>query len=349
MDSQKLIQWFEAEKRDLPWRQDPTPYAVWVSEVMLQQTQVAVVIPYFEKWMTLFPDIPSLAKAPLDSVIKAWEGLGYYSRARNLHAGAQYVMEHFQGQIPNTPEELGKIKGLGPYTVGAILSFAFHQKAPAVDGNVLRVLARYYMVEEEICRAKVQKELRNLTLSILPDERPWVFSEALIELGAKVCSKNPNCSICPVRAGCLAHRHGRQKELPMRKARASSIPLYREVLLIYANGSILVSKVEQGKVMAGLHEFPYIESTEDGLCRSQLHREVGSLCCCQVEQKATLQEVQHGFTRYRVTLRPFLFQAQQAHDIDGYEWVPLVFLKQLAFSAGHRKLVKQLEKVIYQT
>src|ERR1700722_10190653 len=179
-DIDSLKDWFVREKRDLPWRENPSPYAVWISEVMLQQTQASVVIPYFERWMARFPTVAVLAEASQGEVIKMWEGLGYYSRVRHLHQAAKDLMYRYAGDLPRTREGLEGIKGIGPYTRGAILSFAFHQKAAAVDGNVLRVLARYFAIEEEIEKAK--KSITELTESILPEEEPWIVMEGLIEL-----------------------------------------------------------------------------------------------------------------------------------------------------------------------
>jgi A/G-specific adenine glycosylase len=177
---EKLRSWFLSQRRDLPWRENTTPYAVWVSEIMLQQTQVAVVIPYFQRWMDKFPTICSLAAASIEEVIKEWEGLGYYARARNLHAGAQYVVKNHAGELPETEAELRKIKGLGDYTIGAIRSFAFNHKAATVDGNVLRVLARYYGISDDISKMKSVKKFQGLAQSLLPEIEPWIISESLM-------------------------------------------------------------------------------------------------------------------------------------------------------------------------
>ena len=188
LDFYPLKKWFLIEQRDLPWRKINDPYAIWISEIMLQQTQVAVVIPYYLKWMQRFPTIQALAEAESDEVIKMWEGLGYYSRARNLHAGARYLIEFFGGILPNNESDLAKIKGLGPYTIGALLSFAFHQKKAAVDGNVMRVMARCYELDDDIAKSKTQKKIRHLVEEILPEDESWIVNEALIELGATTVS-----------------------------------------------------------------------------------------------------------------------------------------------------------------
>jgi len=176
---QALKRWFLEVQRDFPWREDPSPYRVWVSEVMLQQTRAEVVVPYFERWMARFPTVEVLAEAPLDEVIKLWEGLGYYSRARNLHQGAQQIVRDYGGKLPNSADKLKKIKGIGPYTVGAILSFAFHQKVPAVDGNVLRVMSRYQRIEEDIAKQKTVKMIGQRVAEILPEKEPRIVIDLI--------------------------------------------------------------------------------------------------------------------------------------------------------------------------
>ena len=198
INNQSLITWFQENKRVFPWRDKISPYATWISEVMLQQTRAEVVVPFFLRWMRLFPTVETLAKAPIETVIKAWEGLGYYRRARYLHSAACSIMENHNGILPNTLENLQKIKGMGPYTVGAILSFAYKKKIAAVDGNVLRVLARHFEIGKEIDKQSTQKEIRDLAESILPEKESWIVNEALIELGATLYRpNNPHCTKAP--------------------------------------------------------------------------------------------------------------------------------------------------------
>jgi A/G-specific adenine glycosylase len=257
---QKLRSWFLSQKRDLPWRENPTPYAVWVSEVMLQQTQVSVVIPYFLRWMEKFPTIKSLAEAPIEEVIKEWEGLGYYTRVRNLHEGAHYVVKNHAGKLPSTAENLSKIKGLGAYTIGAILSFAFHQKAAAVDGNVLRVLSRYYSYHEDISKPKTVKKIREMAQLLLPDYEPWIISEALIELGATICARTPKCPECPLKNECKGYLEGNAHDLPVKSQKNPITSLFRGVTVIECEEQYLVVRGEKGKLMADLYQFPYFES-----------------------------------------------------------------------------------------
>lgn len=333
-----LYQWFQNEKRPLPWRENPTPYAVWVSEVMLQQTQVAVVIPYFLKWMERFPTIEVLAKAPLDEVIKVWEGLGYYSRARNLHLGAKQVLETFNGELPNTEKELATIKGLGPYTIGAILSFAFHQKAAAVDGNVIRVLSRLLKIEEDISKPKTLNSLREKALEILPDHEPWIINEALIELGATICKKSPDCPNCPLKKSCQAHLHGVADKLPFKSKKIAITPLHRQVAVITSNNHFLIQKQPQGKVMSGLHEFFYF----DAIDKTPFVKPIKEKLNLEVKFERPLPQVKHGFTRYRVLLTPALLTTPTKTPIDGFQWVEKEKLKDLPFSSGHRKILIQL-------
>jgi A/G-specific adenine glycosylase len=256
---EKLHLWFEENKREFPWREERTPYRVWVSEVMLQQTRASVVIPYFIRWMKLFPDIKSLAQASLSTVIKSWEGLGYYSRARRLHEGAKDIYHRFKGTLPSCPDQLRSIKGLGPYTIGAILNFGFHKKAPAIDGNVIRVLSRYFSIEENVGRASTKRLLEQKVNIWLENSAPWVTSEALIELGATICLPKPQCSICPIHSDCLGFSSGKASMLPIKTSSPEIIDLYRMVAVIESDGFFLVKKAEPGKVMADLYEFPYFE------------------------------------------------------------------------------------------
>lgn len=338
----RLKAWFQSTKRELPWRKEPTPYAVWISEVMLQQTQVNVVIPYFEKWIEKYPTVEALAKASLDDVIKSWEGLGYYSRARNLHAGARYLVEHHRGKFPDTREALLKIKGLGDYTVGALLSFAFHKKEPAVDGNVIRVLSRYYLIEDDVCKAKTQKYLRELAKAILPEEEPWILAEALIELGATICAKKAKCSECPLKTSCKAFQQGAVSRLPYKSAKVQIENLFRAVPLIACQGAFLIRRAGKGEIMSDLHEFPYFETDAKGFSEAVFKKEIKEKFHLKVTPVHKLPEENHGFTRYQVKLFPYLFACTEQISIEGYQWVSLKKLVDLPFSSGHRRILHVL-------
>jgi len=338
----QLKKWFSIEKRDLPWRQTNDPYAIWISEIMLQQTQVSVVIPYFEKWMEAFPTVEKLASSNIDSVIKIWEGLGYYSRARNLHSGAKYILEHHNGILPRCEIELQKIKGIGPYTLGAILSFAFHKKKAAVDGNVIRVLTRLYNLDIDVSKQKNVKQIHELAESILPDFEPWIIAESLIELGATICTKKPKCKECPLKLSCKAALHGTAEKLPIKSVKIKTEYLFRHAFLIFAKNKLLVKRGKPGEIMSDLYEFPYLEakSKDERLQLNQNH-----LFGISLEKTSDFEEVNHSFTRYRVNLSSSLFKAKEK-PIPGYEWMNIEELDRLSFSCGHKKLFLKLKAYV---
>jgi len=341
-----LKKWFLHAQRDLPWRQTSDPYAIWISEIMLQQTQVTVVIPYFLKWMHRFPTIHSLAEASIEEVIKMWEGLGYYSRARNLHMGANYLVEHFAGKLPDTEVELTKIKGLGPYTIGAILSFAFHQKKAAVDGNVLRVMARCYQLSDDIAKSSTQKKMRQIVEQILPDEEPWIVNEALIELGATICQRKPKCHLCPLTDQCLSHLQGTIEKFPVKSKGAAVTKLYRAVTLFQCKNKYLVKKGQSGAVMADLYEFPFINTSANRLSESEIVLSVKEHFQIDAQHLQTLPAISHGFTRYKVYLNPYLLSVcEQTHHKD-YEWLSLKELIDRPFSSGHRQILQYLVNLL---
>lgn len=344
-DCNALKKWFLREQRDLPWRDNRDPYRVWVSEMMLQQTQASVVIPYFERWMERFPTINDLAKASLDDVLKVWEGLGYYSRARYLHAGARYLLEQHKGQFPEQIEEMQKIKGLGPYTMGAIRSFAFHHKVPAVDGNVIRVLSRYFMIESDIAKSATVKQIQSLASELLPEKEPWVINEALIELGATVCMRKPSCGGCPLKTSCQAYAHGKAEKLPYKSKRTKIESLYRAVAVVRWQNFWLVQRGCAGKIMHDLHEFPYFEIGEKGLSQTEVQRHLKEQFNLDMHCEGVLPEVSHSFTRYRVRLSPSLFHCE-TKDLPKiaapYQWMSLQQMLAVAFSSGHRRILDHL-------
>lgn len=333
---QSLHNWFRTSQRPFPWREDRTPYKVWISEVMLQQTRASVVVSYFLRWMERFPDVETLAAASLEEVIKAWEGLGYYSRARNLHKGARQIVSYFDGKIPDSAKDLDAISGLGPYTIGAILSFGFQKRAAAVDSNVARVISRYSAIQENICRPKVRKLIEKKALELSHPKEPWVTAEALIELGATVCLPKPRCKECPLNSGCLGLRQGIAESLPIKNGEKGITFLTRVVAVIEFQDQILLRKGETGKIMADLYEFPYLE--EASLSSARLEKWLG----LNVEYVQNLREVVHSFTRYKARLLPYLFKTEKPMPIERYEWIARERLPELPFSAGHRKIVKQI-------
>jgi len=253
-----LCDWFDENGRDLPWRHTRDPYAVWVSEVMLQQTRVETVLRYYDDFMEAFPTVEALARAPEEVVLKAWEGLGYYRRARYLQRGARYILEERKGEFPRTPEELRKVPGIGEYCAGSIASLAFGVPVPAVDGNVLRVLSRIHRIEDPIDRPAGRQTITDIALAMIPSGRVWSHNQALMELGALVClPKVCRESICPVRNECLALRSGMTETLPVKSARKEATAVERRIYLCIRDNRILVRQRQKGDgLLEGLWEFP---------------------------------------------------------------------------------------------
>lgn len=328
-----LASWFETSKRPFPWRKEVSPYAVWISEVMLQQTRAEVVIPYFLRWMHRFPDISSLARAHEEEVIKVWEGLGYYARARRLLQAARYLIEHHGGELPSCPSLLSEIPGFGPYTVGAVASFAFRRKAAAVDGNVLRFLSRYLLIQKDIAKPGVQEEFRQLTFKLLPDEKPWVVMEAMIEMGATICKKIPLCAECPLSSSCRGFAKGIAAELPVKSKAQAITRLTRQAALIQCRDSILIHQIPAGQVMAGLYEFPTFEEKTD-LPSTFSHLGLLTLL-------SRFNDIRYSFTRYLVTLQASHYEIEKDFSWPPYTWVPISELEALPFSSGHRRLLQK--------
>lgn len=261
-----LLQWFSKNKRDLPWRQDPTPYHVWISEIMLQQTRVEAVIPYYNRFLAHLPDITALARVTEEELMKLWQGLGYYNRARNLKAAAEQAVLQYGGNLPADYDQLLALPGIGSYTAGAVASIAFGIPRPAVDGNVLRVIARILASEEDITQQKTKKRTETLLEEIMPSQNPGDFNQALMELGALICVPNgaPHCSECPASGICLAYRNGKTDRIPCKAPRKPRRVEKRTVLLIRWKDRFALQKRPADGLLANLYEFPNVEGTLDG-------------------------------------------------------------------------------------
>lgn len=273
--TETLLAWFDGFRRELPWRESHprNPYHVWVSEIMLQQTRTETVKGYFHRWMEQFPTIRDLAQAPEDQVLRAWQGLGYYSRARNLHKAARQVMVEWDGQLPRDRKALGDLPGIGAYTVGAILSMAFGEEVPAVDGNLLRVLARLYGVEEDITGTQGKKTITALAEAAIPADRPGDFNEAMMDLGAEVCiPKHPRCGECPLRESCRALKEGKTEVLPVRKAKAPQKELAAACGLVCREGRYLLHKRPAKGMLASMWEFPMVLDPDPDKARAGLEQ-----------------------------------------------------------------------------
>ncbi|MBO4366236.1 MAG: A/G-specific adenine glycosylase [Clostridia bacterium] len=258
LERDALLQWFKAERRILPWREDPSPYRVWVSEIMLQQTRVDTVIPYFEHFMEVLPDIPSLASADGEILLKLWEGLGYYSRVRNLQKAAVVLTESYGGKLPSDVGSLLRLPGIGPYTAGAIASIAFGKPEPAVDGNVLRVLARLSGYEEDIRKPEARKEAENAVRRSMPERDPGTFTQALMEIGALVCVPNgeAKCGCCPFCGNCFAENENKTDVLPFRSDLPERKKEDRTVLILLDGDKVSLRRRPPKGLLAGLYELP---------------------------------------------------------------------------------------------
>jgi A/G-specific adenine glycosylase len=338
---EQLRAWFLQEKRSFPWRQERSPYRVLISEVMLQQTQSARVILYFERWLERFPDIATLARAPLSDVLKMWEGLGYYSRARALHSTARIVVDRFSGVLPSDPDALRSLPGMGPYTTAAVLAFGFEERAFAVDANVARVLARFFGIRTEIYSPKARSTLEARGLTLLPGRRPWEVAEAFIELGACMCTpRQPRCIECPLADKCCAARNKTTHLIPVKAPRMQYEKLYREVTVIVCEDKVLLRKCPPGEIMQDLWEFPYFETDKDGRSNVAVEQLIQSKLALRASFQTALPPIAQSFTRFRVTLLPKVFQTNAKQQVSGYHWKSLSDHNRLPFSSGHKKIMK---------
>ncbi|MBS4914014.1 MAG: A/G-specific adenine glycosylase [Veillonella sp.] len=257
----ELLDWYDRNKRELPWRETKDPYKIWVSEIMSQQTRIEAMRPYYENWMRLFPTKEALARASEDDVVKAWQGLGYYSRARNLRLGVQEVMERYGGEIPRNRKDMESLKGVGAYTAGAVLSIAYNLKEPAIDGNVLRVYARLYNIHDDIMRTAGKKKITALAEETMPPDRPGDFNQSLMDFGARVCiPKSPRCGECPIVPWCAAKAAGTETELPVRIVN-KKVPVISVIVGMIRNekGEYLLHRRPDSGLLRSMWEFPSVE------------------------------------------------------------------------------------------
>lgn len=343
-----LIAWFAAHGEDLPWRRGRDPYAVWVSEIMLQQTQVATVIPYFERFMARFPTVSALAAAPLDDVLKLWEGLGYYSRARNLHRAAQIVVAGHGGQLPPDPAALRQLPGIGRYTAGAIASLAFGADTPILDGNVIRVLARLFDLTDDVSQSATQRRLWALAESLIPAGHAAAWNEGLMELGRRICTPaSPQCAICPLAEHCLARTRGTQQERPVRRPRART-PHYDVTAAVTRrdDGRLLIAQRPLDGMLGGLWEFPGGKREPGESLRDCLRRELREELGIEVEVGEQIGTVRHAYTHFRITLYAFACRIiagePAALGCAGWAWVTLDELDRYAFPVTDQKIIAML-------
>ncbi len=347
---EKLILWFEAAHRDLPWRRSYDPYAVWISEIMLQQTQVKTVLPYFDRWMRRFPDVHSVAEAPEEEILKHWEGLGYYSRARNIRKAAQILVREHRGTLPRDHRALIRLPGIGRYTAGAILSVAFNDDHPLVDGNVERVLARVYDLETPLGEPGTKGILWRLAERLVPPGRARLFNQGLMELGALIClPKNPRCPDCPIQDECASLKAGTVGVRPVPARKRAPSPIEVAVgILVRDDGRVLIQKRPPTGLMAHLWEFPGGKVGEGERPDAALVREFREELELRVHRLDRITTLRHSYTSFRVTLHAFFCepagngQTPVPHAAVEVRWVSLEDLSRHAFPAANQKLIRML-------
>ncbi len=290
-----LLAWYRGHARILPWREEPEPYHVWVSEIMLQQTRVEAVKPYFRRFTEAFPDVEALAGAEEEELLKLWEGLGYYSRAGNMKKAAAVMVSEYGGRVPDQYEELLKLPGIGSYTAGAIASLAYGRRVPAVDGNVLRVLSRVLASTEEIDKPAVKRRFESLLRLAMPETECGAFNQGLIEIGALVCvpGGSPGCGECPLASVCLSHRRGLQDVIPRRTPKKRRRVEERTILLIEADGRVAIRKRPKKGLLASLYEFPGLEGR---LSADEVRRELAENASCLCLEIEPAGEARHIFS-----------------------------------------------------
>ncbi len=301
-----LCEWYKISRRSLPWRKTRNPYAIWVSEVMLQQTQVNTVIPYYQRFMEKFPDVNCLGTADLQEVLKLWEGLGYYARCRNLHKAAGLVMATHKGQIPDERDAFRKLPGVGDYIASAVLSIAFDQPYAVVDGNVKRVLARIFRVDAPVNRTDALPQFQTLADSLLDQSCPGIFNQAVMELGALVCiPRNPACERCPVQPQCTAFASAQVSDYPKREKRPPVPVRHMAAGLVIHAGKILIVRRPEGGMLGGLWEFPAGEIANDETPESACMRHIRERTGLTVNARKRLACVRHAYTHFKLVMDLF--------------------------------------------
>ncbi|HLS34968.1 MAG TPA: A/G-specific adenine glycosylase [Bacillota bacterium] len=336
---QDLLTWYDHNKRILPWRKDKDPYKVWVSEVMLQQTRVDTVIPYFDRFMKNYPTIYHLAEAEEQEVLKMWEGLGYYSRARNLHEAVREVVASYDGVVPRDAKKLGRLKGIGPYTQGAIMSIAFNEPEPAVDGNVMRVLSRVLFVTDDITEYQTRKRFETFARQLISDDSPGDFNQALMELGALICKpKNPICEDCPLQSYCKAKKENIQEELPVktRPKKQRTIP-YVALLIQNKAGEFLIEQRPSEGLLANMWQFPMVPITEIGYehISSWFLAEYG----IEIELSDNITNIKHVFSHLIWKVDVFMAKTEDDFaETERAKFVPKQYLEEYPFPVPHLKM-----------
>lgn len=341
--SLQLLFWYKKYKRDLPWRKTRDPYKIWISEIMLQQTTVNAVIPYFEQWIKRYPTMESLAKAQEKTVLKSWEGLGYYSRVRNIHKASKIMVKDFGGQIPKDPKVLIKLPGFGPYTVGAVLSIAYGLQEPIIDANIRRIVMRLLAMEGK-AEASLDAKIQPWINQVLPQKNMSDFNQAFMELGALVCGKQPLCYQCPVKAMCKAYAKGIQEIIPEPK-KTQYVDLDVVIGILKKKNKYFIQRRAEKGLLHGLWEFPGGKKDEKETLHEALNREMKEECGVEVLKSKFLMHAKHFYTHHRVKLHVYVCECENYPGKDkDHLWVTLKQMRQYAMPSGSLKIVDKLSE-----
>jgi A/G-specific adenine glycosylase len=346
-----LVDWYLTNQRDLPWRKASDPYPIWLSEVMLQQTQVATVLPYYHGFLKRFPNLQVLARANLQEVLKAWEGLGYYARARNLHKAAGVVINQFQGNIPQSWRDFRKLPGVGDYIAAAVLSIAFSKPYSVVDGNVKRVLSRLFVMKEPVNHSSAKKIFQQAAADLLDTQKPGTFNQALMELGAIVCKpRNPLCHACPVQTWCLAYQSGRISEFP-RKLKKKATPQYPiAVGVVFKNDRVLITRRKPEGLLGGLWEFPGGKIKKNEKAEAACIREIKEEVNLAVKVDLHLCMVKHAYTHFKIQMDVFCCSYISGRiKLNGpvdHRWIRLNQLENYPLPKANHKFLAKLRQPV---
>ncbi len=342
-----LLDWYQNNARDLPWRNTRDPYAIWVSEIMLQQTRVETVIPYYKRWMDRFPTLIDLARADEDQVLSIWEGLGYYRRVSNFHRAVKEVVEKYQAQVPQNLELLIQLPGIGRYTAGAISSIAFDLPAPILDGNLRRVFSRYFNLNMPLGTASSEKILWGIAAELVPEQNSGDFNQALMELGALIClPRNPLCQQCPIESDCSANQNGTQNSLPVRNKTGPLPHIQVAAAVCQVDDRVLIAKRPLGGLLGGMWEFPGGKQSGTETIQETLQREIKEELSAEVEVGKLLGVYHHAYTHYKLTLSAFHCRLLVPNLVlnyhTEYSWVPLSDLERFPMGKIDRLISRDL-------
>lgn len=341
MFCRKLLNWYDKEKRSMPWRGETDPYKIWLSEVMLQQTQVKTVIPYYLRWLEKFPTIQHVANATQDEILKSWEGLGYYSRARNFHEACKQVVSEFNGTVPTDKEQFLKLKGVGSYTSAAVLSIAYHKVFPVIDGNVKRVMARYKAIN--VPPSKSLPEIERALNMFISKKRPGDFNQAMMDLGATICTQIPKCHLCPIKNNCVSFQKNKVHLYPMSEEKRPRPNFQIAVGIICNKDKVLIGKRKSKGLLGGLWEFPGGKIQKGETSQDCVKREVKEEVNVDIEILKSIGKIKHAYTHFSIDMEGFVCRylkgKPKALGCEEVRWVRWKDLSQYPFPKANHKLL----------